>query len=113
VFCAVWALLKEKPTENAGASRELRDQFLTDVQSVIEMEDIPPSMVINWDHTAMKIIPSTNWTMEKKGTKSVEIAGIDDKWQITAAFACAMSGNFLLMQLIYKSTPTKCLPKLL
>ena len=32
---------------------EIRDQFLTDVRSVIEMEDVPPSMVINWDHTAM------------------------------------------------------------
>ena len=49
---------------------EIRDRFLTDVRSVIEMEDVPPSMVINWDHTAMKIVPSTNWTMEKKGTKS-------------------------------------------
>ena len=90
---------------------EIRDQFLTDVRSVIEMEDVPPSMVINWDHTAMKIVPSTNWTMEKKGTKRVEIAGIDDKWQITAVFACAMSGKFLPMQLIYNGTTTKCLPK--
>jgi len=76
------------------------------------MEDVPPSMVINWDHTAMKIIPSTNWTMEKKGTKRVELAGIDDKRQITAVFACAMPGKFLPMQLIYKGTTTKCLPKL-
>ena len=47
--------------------------------------------------------------MEKKGTKRVEIAAIDDKQQITALFACTMS---LPMQLIYKDTTTKCLPKL-
>ena len=91
---------------------EIRDQFLTDIRSVIEMDDVPPSMVINWDHTAMKIVPSMNWTVEKNGTKRVEIAGIDDKRQTTAVFACAMSGKFLPMQLIYKGTTTKCLPKL-
>ena len=91
---------------------EIKEQFLTDVRLVIEMEDVPPSLVMNWDHTAMKIVPSTNWTMEKKGTKRVEIAGVDDKRQITAVFACAMSSKFLLMQLIYKGKTTKCLPKL-
>ena len=83
-----------------------------DVQSVIEMEYVPPSLVVNWDHTAMKIVPFTNWTMKKKGTRRVEIAGIDDKMQITAVFVCAMSGKFLPMQLIYKGTTSKCLPKL-
>ena len=68
---------------------EIRDQFLTDVRSVIEMEDVPPSMVINWDHTATKIVPSMNWTVEKKGTEIVEIAGINDKRLITAGFSCA------------------------
>jgi len=49
---------------------KIRERFLIDIQPVIEMEDVPPSLAINWDHTAMKIVPSTNWTMEKKGTKS-------------------------------------------
>ena len=26
---------------------------------------VPTSLVINWDHTAMKIVPSSQWTMEK------------------------------------------------
>ena len=42
----------------------------------------------------------------------MEIAAINDKRQITAVFACTMSGIFLPMQLIYKGTTTKCLPKL-
>ena len=33
------------------------------------MEDVPPSLVLNWDHTAMKIVSSSNWTMEKKEPK--------------------------------------------
>ena len=68
------------------------------MQAVIHMEEVPPSLVLNWDHTAMKIVPSSQWTMEKRGTKRVEIGAVDDKRQITAVFACSMSGKFLLMQ---------------
>lgn len=63
---------------------------------------------MNWDHTAMKIVTFSSWTMEKRGTKRVEIEGIDDKRQITAMFACTLSGKFLL---IYQGTTQKCLPK--
>ena len=73
------------------------------------MEDIPPSLVKNWDHTAHKIVLSSQWTMEKKGMKRVEIAAVDDKRQITAIFACTLSGKFLPIQLIYQGTTPKCL----
>jgi len=43
------------------------------------MEDIPKDLVINWDQTFMKIVPSLSWTMEKRGTKRIEIAAADDK----------------------------------
>ena len=35
----------------------------------------------------------------------------DDKWQITAVFADTLSGNLLLVQLIYGGTTSKCQPK--
>ena len=35
----------------------------------------------------------------------------DDKWQITAAFAGSMSGDFLPPQLIYEGKTTQCLPQ--
>ena len=59
----------------------------------------------------MKIMPSNQWTMEKRKIKRVEIAGKDDKRQVTAVFACMMSGRFLPMQLIYKGTTRNCLLK--
>ena len=31
------------------------------------MEEIPEALILNWDQTAMKIVPSSSWTMEKKG----------------------------------------------
>ena len=74
------------------------------------MKDIPNELVLNWDQTATTIIPSASWTIEKSGTKRVEIAGVDDKCQITAMFACSLSGDFLPIQLILKGTTKKCLP---
>ena len=63
------------------------------------MMEIPPELV---DHTGIKIVPVSSWTMEKKGAKRVEIAGVDDKLQITAIFAATAVGDFLPVQLIYQ-----------
>jgi len=49
--------------------------------------------------------------MEAKGTKRVEIAGSDDKRQLTALFSCTMSGKFLLPQVIYAGKTAACLLK--
>jgi len=87
---------------------EIKSNFLC---AVVEMKDVPSSLVINWDHTATKIVPSSQWTMEKKGAKRVEIAAVDDKRQITGIFTCTLSGKFLPIQLIYKGTTPKCHPK--
>ena len=38
---------------------EIKEQFLIDVEAVIDMEEVPPSLVINWNHTAMKTVPSS------------------------------------------------------
>ena len=84
---------------------EIKQQYLIDIHAAVEIEDIPPSLVIYWNHTATKI--SYQWTMEKKGMKGVEIAAVDDKRLITAIFACTLSRKFLLIQLIYQG---KCLP---
>ena len=86
-------------------------QFLLDVRSIIEFEEIPESLIINWDHTGIHYIPVSSWTMEKQGSKRVEISGLDDKRQITAVLGVIMSGYFLPPQIIYTGTTTRCLPK--
>ena len=88
-----------------------REQYLIDIKSVVIMEEIPHELIINWDQTPLKIAPSSNWTMEKRGTKRVEISAVDDKRQITAVFGCTLAGDFLPMQLIFTGTTQKCLPK--
>ena len=68
---------------------EIKEQFLLDIKSLIVMEDIPKELLINLDQTAMNIVPSSSWTMEKR----VEVAAIDDKCQITALFTCTVAGS--------------------
>ena len=47
---------------------EIKQQYLIDICAAVEMENIPQSLVINWDHTATKIVPSSQWIIYvKKG----------------------------------------------
>ena len=75
------------------------------------MEEVPPCLVINWDHTALKYVPVGSWTMAKEGAKKVPLAGVDDKCQITAVFGATMEGGFLPPQLIYQGKTEGCLPR--
>ena len=75
------------------------------------LEEIPPELIINFDQTGLKYVPVGDWTMAKKGSKSVPIFGLGDKRQITAVFASTLSGMFLPPQLIYEGKTKACLPK--
>lgn len=88
----------------------LKAQFLLDVKVAIEFDDIPPELVINWDQTGIHYVPVSSWTMENEGSKWVEIAGADDKQQITAVFGGSIAGDFLPVQLIYQGKTTRSLP---
>jgi len=100
----------KKPKFTVGNFEELKlkVQFLIDIKAVVTMEDIPEDVIVNWDQTAIKYIPLSNWTMVQEGSKWVEVIGIDDKRQITATFAASLSGNFLPVQMVYQGKTTKC-----
>ena len=89
---------------------EVKAQFLLDIKVSVEMDEIPPALVINLDQTGIHYVPAGSWTMDKEGAKRVEIVAADDKRQITAVFAGTQSGDFLPPQLIYKGTTHRCLP---
>ena len=74
------------------------------------MEEVPQALIVNWDHTGLKYVLVSSWTMAKEGSKRVEISGIDDKRQITAVFAVTLDGSFLPIQLIYYGKSHACLP---
>lgn len=85
--------------------------FLADVVATVTMEEIPPELIINWDQTSMKVVPTSSWTMEKEGSQRVEIIGSDDKRVITAVFCGTLQGNFLPVQLTYKGKTKRCHPR--
>ena len=49
-----------------GNFEEMKELYLIDIMSVVEMEEILSDLIINWDHTALKLVPSSSWTMEKR-----------------------------------------------
>lgn len=75
------------------------------------MDEVPSQLVINWDQTGINYIPVFSWMMEEEGSKRVEVAGKDNKRQLTALFACSMSGDFLPVQLVYQGKTARNLPK--
>ena len=79
-----------------------KDIFLADIKAIVTMEEVPPELVLNWDQTGVNIVPASSWTMDRRGSKRVEIGGLDDKRQITAVFAASLIGDFLPMQLVYQ-----------
>ena len=37
--------------------------ILEEVHTTVAMEQIIPELILNWDQTAIKIVPSSQWTM--------------------------------------------------
>ena len=88
---------------------ELKSQFISDIKAFKDLEEVPDYLILHWDQTALKYVPVAERTMEKQESKKVKIAGLDNKWQITATFAAAMSSESLAPQLVYKRTIQACL----
>ena len=90
---------------------ESKEIFLADLVAEVVMNEIPKDLIVNWDQTALSIIPTGEWTMEKIGAKVVPIANADDKRQLTAVLAATAGGENLPPQLLYKIKTTKCHPQ--
>ena len=84
--------VKRKATTKAKANithkqfQQMKATYLQQVVSMVKCHKIPASLVINLDQTGLNIVPAGEWTMEKEGSKRVDLAGLGDKRQITATF---------------------------
>ena len=65
-------LSKCKVTTQSSLSKfdydEVQEVYLNDVLSRMVMEDIPIPLLINWDQTGTHFVPTSQWTMDFKGT---------------------------------------------
>lgn len=84
---------------------EVKAQFLIDIKAVVKFEEISFDLILNWDQTGIHYVQVGSWTMEKEGAKMVEIAGVDDKRQITAVFPATPVN----LQRYYPALPTNSL----
>ena len=80
-----------------------KEQYLLDIRTKVIMNDIPPCLVINWDQTAIHLVPVSGWTMNRQEKKSISIAGFDDKREITVVLAVMIPGEYLPPQILYQS----------
>ena len=71
------------PLENFTREKE---RFLQEIIDVIEMEEVPPELIFNWDQKGLNLVPASSWTMATKGSKRVKLKGLTDKRQITTIF---------------------------
>ena len=76
------------------------------------MNDIPPCLIINWDQSAINLVPVSGWTMEREGEKAIPIAGLDDKPEITVVLAVTLAGKYLPPQILYQGKTGRCHPAL-
>ena len=74
---------------------EVKQKFLDDVVETVEMEEVCPELILNWDQTGIRIVPSSTWTMDREGVSRIEMVGAKDKHQITAVFCCTLQDDFL------------------
>ncbi len=90
---------------------ELQEEFLADIKAAWLMNDVPPSLIFNWDQTAIKFVPTREWTMHRAKDRIIPIASSDDKWQITAVLDVTLTGEYIPPQLIYQGKTLRCHPK--
>ena len=84
-----------KVTISSTELESLKVQFLSDIRTIVSLEEIPMKLIINWDQTPIKFVPVFNWTHDKKGTERILLAGLDDKRQITATIAGNILGHLM------------------
>ena len=91
--------------------KEIQDTFLADIQADVAMTATPHELIINWDQTALQLVPTGQWTMHQAGEKVVPITSSDEKRQITAVFAASLTGAYLPPQLYYEGKTERCHPQ--
>ena len=71
-------------------------EFLNDVVTTVKMEEIPAELILNWDQTGIKLVPSSSWTMEQRGAMGVEMVGQNDNVKLQRCFVVAFREIFSL-----------------
>ena len=61
-----------KATMPVEQFKEKERIFLQEIVYVVKVE-VSCRLILNWDQTGLNLIPALSWTMDRKGSKRVEI----------------------------------------
>ena len=89
---------------------EIKLTFLKRIVDCVKEHNIPPELIINWDQTGAKYVPTSEWTLAEEGSKQVTVIEKEDKREMTVLLSCTMSGFLLPPHLIYCRKTNKCHP---
>ena len=87
---------------------KVKQAFLQRVKSEVETWNIPHALIINWDQTGSKLVPVSEWTIEREGTKQVAIIGQEDKREVTVLMSITAFGDLRPFQVIYQEKTVGC-----
>ena len=90
---------------------QVKAAFMKRIVDAVQENKIPAELVINFDQTGVKLVPTSEWTMAAEGANQVEITGCDDKREITAVLGISMAGKMLPPQVIYAGKTDRCHPE--
>ena len=65
----------DKPEIPDQAVKEAKLLFQHQIVSIVEDDEIPESLIMNFDQTPLKYAPVSNSTLAKKGSKHIPITG--------------------------------------
>ena len=101
-----------RPPIPNGLYQECRSEYLRDVDQKMKSYSIPIiDLVLNADQTPSSYISVGKQTMASRGAKSIPIAGLSDKRNITLTFVMSLAGEFLPMQVIYGGKTKQSQPR--
>ena len=100
-----------RPPVPMGIYEECRSEYLRNVNQKMKLYSIPAELVLNADQTPSSYVSVGKQTMAAHGSKSVPIAGLSDKRNITLTFVVSLAGEFLPMQVIYAGKTKQSQPR--
>ena len=51
---------------------ELKEVFMSDIRAEVLMNDIPDTLILNWDQTLLYLVPTGQWAMDREKKRSYQ-----------------------------------------
>lgn len=73
--------------------KKIKGVFLDKISKCVTENNIPHELIIKFDQTGLKMVPTSKSTFEVKGSKDCSIVDLDDKRAITGVIGVSLTGS--------------------